>query len=321
MATAVATPAWTRLAAEGPAPREDHTWTVDAERQVAYLFGGRDGPTVHGDLWAYDLAGDAWTQVTTSSQPAGQPPSQPSARFGHEAVWVDGIGLVIFAGQAGTTLFGDLWAYDPGTNAWSELPSAGATPVARYGTCAALGPDGRLWISHGFTSENARFADTRAYDFDAGSWTDLTPADGQRPVERCLHGCWFDDAGGLVLYAGQTTGVTALGDRWRLADGAWTRLEVALPPDRNLYARAPVAGGTLIFGGQGLDGLLSDLWLLPDGGGDAVPIDPGDGPVARAGAELVSDTGRQRVLLFGGRGADGQLSDIWSLTGVALGSR
>ena len=47
--------------------------------------------------------------------------------------------------------------------------------MARYGTCAAVAPDGRLWISHGFTADGVRFSDTRAYDFATGAWTDETP--------------------------------------------------------------------------------------------------------------------------------------------------
>jgi len=80
-------------------------------RKTAYLFGGQasDG-TALGDLWAYDLANDAWSQIDASG---------PPARFGHNAAWVDGIGLVVFAGQAGpTTFYGDLWAYDPDANRW-----------------------------------------------------------------------------------------------------------------------------------------------------------------------------------------------------------
>jgi len=97
--------AWSRLDASGPAAREDHTWTADTSGGVAYLFGGRDGATAFGDLWAFDLAADSWTELA--------PDSSPPARFGHEAAWVEDIGLVIFAGQAGPTFFNDLWAYDP----------------------------------------------------------------------------------------------------------------------------------------------------------------------------------------------------------------
>jgi len=305
--------AWRALDLSGPASREDHTWTVGADGEVAYLFGGRDGTNIFDDTWAFDLSDDTWTQLA--------PSAAPPARFGHEAVWVDDIGLVVFAGQAGSTFFNDLWAYDPAANAWAELPAEGALPTPRYGSCAAIGPDDRLWISHGFTQDGTRFSDTRAYDFSAGTWTDETPADGARPVERCLHGCWWTDDGELALYAGQTTGVTALGDRWTFADGAWSQVDGSLPPDRNLYARARLDTATLIFGGQGLDGgYLDDLWLLRDGEADAEPVEPdGDLPPSRSGAELIHDAAGERVLLFGGRDGDGAHGDLWELHGAALG--
>ena len=78
---------------------------------------------MYDDLWTYSLATGAWAQVTPSG-------ASPAARFGHNAVWASGIGLVIFAGQAGSDFFNDLWAYDPGSNAWRQLPASGAIPVA-----------------------------------------------------------------------------------------------------------------------------------------------------------------------------------------------
>ena len=308
---APATVAWSEVDASGPAAREDHTWTVDPEAGIAYLFGGRDGATVFGDTWAYELATDTWTELA--------PEASPTGRFGHEAVWAEGIGLVIFAGQAGSAFFGDLWAFDPDAGAWSELPATGALPTPRYGSCAAIGPDGRLWISHGFTQDQLRFSDTRAFDFESNAWTDETP-DGGRPVERCLHGCWWTDDGQLMLYAGQTTGTTALDDRWTLADGTWSRVEGGLPPARNLYARARLDEETIVFGGQAIDGsYLGDLWLLADGSADAAPIEPvddGPQPVGRAGAELIVDAEGGRALLFGGRTSDGAIDDLWALAGL-----
>jgi hypothetical protein len=309
--------AWEPLAtAAGPAAREDHTWTLDGAGERAYLFGGRSGEPF-GDLWSYDFASDTWSELT--------PPSPtPPARFGHEAVWVEGIGLVVFAGQAGSTFFDDLWVYEPPRNRWVSLPPSGSVPVARYGTCSGVGPDGRLWISHGFTSDGVRFSDTRAYDFSGQSWTDVTPV-GEVPVSRCLHACWWTDAGQFTLYAGQTTGVTALGDLWRLdapgtAGAAWRQdAAEALPPERNLPATARWDAGTLAFGGQSIDGgFLADAWYMPDDGAPSA-LEPAGadatGPTARAGATLVADPERGRLLLFGGRNAEGALADIWALAG------
>jgi Galactose oxidase, central domain len=301
--------AWRQVAADGPSAREDHTWTVDGSGATAFLFGGREGLEVFGDLWAFDLTSDTWSAIETSDG--------PEPRFGHEAAWVDGVGLVLFAGQAGATFFNDLWAFDPSTITWRQLPSGGDVPVARYGTCAAIGPDGRLWISHGFTSDGTRFADTKAYDFADGIWADETPS-GDLPVNRCLHGCWWTSDGQLALFGGQTTGVTALDDRWLLRpDDGWAPVDGVRPDPRNLYARAHTGGATLVFGGQALDGSrLGDAWLLADGASDAIPLEIGDGgPPGRSGAELVVDAGRDRLLLFGGLGTDGALADTWELSG------
>lgn len=301
---------WTEMTRTGPAAREDHTWTVDAAGRTAYLFGGRAGSTVFDDLWAFDMESDTWSEVTI-------PGPRPPARFGHEAAWVDGIGLVVVFGQSGGSFFNDLWAFDPGAGAWQALPASGAVPVARYGSCAVVGPDGRLWISHGFTSENARFSDTAAYDFGTDAWTDETPA-GDVPVIRCLHGCWWTDAGALRLYGGQTNGVTALGDLWELsAEGApaWTAIGDDLPAERNLYARARVGAATVIFGGQGIDGAYrNDLFTLVDDADVPRPIvAEGDAPAGRAAAEMVFDADRGRLLLFGGRDDAGARADLWVL--------
>ncbi|MEX2137080.1 MAG: kelch repeat-containing protein [Chloroflexota bacterium] len=307
---------WSEQIASGPAPapREDHTWTITPDDATAYLFGGRDLATVYDDFWAYSLATGAWSRVT----PAGE---GPPGRFGHNAAWADGIGLVIFGGQAGADFFNDLWAYDPATDGWRLLPASGAVPVARYGSCAAIGPDGRLWISHGFTNEGQRFADTRAYDFEIRTWTDETPL-ADVPTRRCLHACWWTDDGGLILYGGQTTGTTALGDLWRLTPGerpgtnAWSQLqpEDGLPPDRNLNAAARWGPGTVVFGGQGLEtDYLADSWWLAD---DAVVMSLEVGarsPSARAGAELIADAASGRLLLFGGRDGDEAFGDLWQL--------
>ena len=305
---------WTSIGSADGAPpaREDHTWTVAEDGKTAYLFGGRDtAGRVFGDLWAYDLTTGRWQKVDGS----GPPP-----RFGHNAAWVDGVGLVVFAGQSAASFYNDLWAYDPDAHRWRELPSHGAVPVARYGSCATVGLDGRLWISHGFTSEGSRFADTRAYDFTTHEWSDETPA-GERPVERCLHACWWTDDGRFALYAGQTTGTPALGDLWSLTPGprigtnAWSELPAQLrwPPKRQLYASARWGDGTVVFGGGALNGgFLSDTWLLQDDG-TAVRLRTGAGPAARAGAELIADPARGRLLLFGGRDADGAVRDLWEL--------
>ncbi|MEP7157853.1 MAG: kelch repeat-containing protein [Chloroflexota bacterium] len=306
-------PIWSQRSdvAAGPSAREDHTWTVNGDGSVAYLFGGRSTDGLSNELWAFDLVSDQWALLT----PTGGP---PAPRLGHTATWVPNVGLVVWSGQ-GSDFFADIWAYDPLTNAWHELPSLGDVPVARYGSCASLGPDGRLWISHGFTQDSGRFSDTRAYDFSTGTWTDMTPA-GDVPVKRCLHDCYWS-SNQLILYGGQTTGVLALGDLWAysLDDQTWREGNSTDAPPRQLYALGTGLGDSgvaLVLGGGSLDGgYLDDAWAIDPQTLDLVPRDvPGPRPAARSGATLITDPDG-RYLVFGGQNGSGLLADLWELSG------
>jgi hypothetical protein len=301
---------WAQLETTGPTPaaREDHTWTTDPANGSVWLFGGRDGATVFDDLWRFDAANRQWEQVTVTGE-------RPPGRFGHTGTWVDGVGLVVWSGQAGSTFFADLWAYDPAANSWSELTASGDVPPARYGSCAALAPDGRLWISHGFTADGGRFADTRAYSFATAAWTDLS-ADG--PIIRCLHDCLFTPDGDFILYAGQTTGQPAIGDLWsRPAEGAWMAAPGGgqEPVARQLYALAQTSGQAFVFGGGASDGAkLGDLWRLDLAtlGWEAL-APAGEPPSARSGATMAVSPADGRILLFGGTDGSSALGDTWQL--------
>ncbi|MEO6351251.1 MAG: kelch repeat-containing protein [Candidatus Limnocylindrales bacterium] len=311
-ATAIETPegppSWRELTPTGTTPgaREDHTWTVDGDGRAAYLFGGRtaDGPS--NELWSFDLDASSWTLL----EPTG---TAPTARLGHTATWVPEVGLVIWSGQGSDGFFADVNVYNPGTNTWTELPSLGAAPDARYGSCASLGPDGELWISHGFTG-SGRFSDTRSYDFATGTWTDRTPV-GEVPIQRCLHECFWSN-NRLILYGGQTNGVAALGDIWAydVASGTWAQGPEQQVPARQLYALADDGDTAIVFGGGAIDGkYLGDTLRLDAATLELSRIDRAGGPPIRSGATLILDPVRARALLFGGKDSDGVLGDTWEL--------
>jgi hypothetical protein len=124
-----------------------------------------------------------------------------------------------------------------------------------------------------------------------------------------------------VLYAGQTTGVAALGDLWVL-DGArssslaWSQVEGQLPPERRLYAHTAWLGREIVVGGAGLGGdYLDDAYVVDRDtlAFGALAID-GPSPSGRAGAELIADPSGDRLLLFGGLDEDGARDDLWELS-------
>ena len=304
---AFADPKWRKVRPErGPAGREDHTWTVDGDGRFAYLFGGRDGARDYGDLWRYDLGNDSWKRLS----PRGK---RPEPRFGHSAVWVEGHGLVVFAGQRGSDFFGDLWAFDPDAGKWRELPARGSVPKRRYGSCMVVGPDGRLWISHGFTFAG-RFDDTRAYNLKTERWAAITPG-GRKPGERCLHDCFTSASGELVLYGGQDNSVSALGDLWTMGrDREWQRHDDPRSKPRRLYAVTEAGDFAYVFGGAGEDiSAFDDLWRVDRESleFERVRVD-GNAPSARYAGALITDTEHGRLLLFGGRGSTAK-ADVWEL--------
>lgn len=306
---------WRRLSPSGPGPsaREGHSWTADPSSGLAYVFGGRDGQGALDDLWVYDLAADAWHKLRADG-PA------PKARFGHAAVWVDGVGLVVFAGQAGSaSLLADIWAYDPDANWWRELPSPGAGPAARTGSCAGVGPDVRIWISLGAPGGGTGLADTWAYDPEANRWSDETPG-GPRPVARSGHRCWWTADGRFAAYAGETNDGAALSDLWTLAapggpGAAWTRIEGEPTIPRSLPAIDRNGDRIVVVGGVGTGGVyLADIVTFDSTTLATRSVEQaGEAPGGRTGAALVDDPAAERMLLFGGRDGSGALDELWQL--------
>lgn len=259
-----------------------------------WLHGGRVEGEPLGDLWRFD--GATWEQIVVDGGPA--------PRSEHAAVWdADRDRLLVGLGEGRTSqVFDDVWSFDPSTRAWSQLATGG--PAARYGACAVLDGDGRMVITHGFSSTR-RFGDTWAFDLATATWADITPA-GARPSDRCLHACGYDPAADeVVLFGGRNDDQPYLGDTWRLGSGGWT--EVPGPgPSPRARSRGAFTDDLLVLGGNGPAGFPADAWLLRDG--SWVP-GPADAPADRQAAAVAVVDGE--VWVFGGEGPNGLLADLW----------
>ncbi len=295
-------PTWRRIDAKGPPARRDHTFTGDTPRGSAYLLGGRTGATrALGDFWIFDAARGAWKKG-----PVGPPP-----RFGHNAAVIAGK-LRVFGGQSGPDAFlNDVWEFDPDAGAWTRRSAGGsAGPAKRYGAAAAVIAD-RLIVTHGFTN-SGRFDDTWAL---ADRWTDVSPADGPRPIKRCLHRAVFwSQENALALFGGQTNGDPYLGDFWLYDPPAkrWRESKAARPPSpRNLFAMMALDDRVWIFGGRADNGALNDLHYIDSAAGGWKPFSAtGQKPSPRSGIEAAV-LEPSRALIFGGKADAGELSDLW----------
>jgi len=290
-----------------PTPRLDTPPVFDPVSGRLYVFGGDSGAGRTNDLWAYSFEQAAWIELN----PTG---AQPAARSGHTLV-LDATRrrLVVFGGQA-SGFFNDVWAYDLANNAWTQVGGDGPAPTPRYGHSAIVDSRNRMVISHGFSSRG-RFDDTWVFDLATDMWSDISP--DNRPLRRCLHDAVYDPARDqMLLFGGCASGVgpCPLGDLWALdlQTNTWRQLS-SDPPARQFYGTAfdPGTQRMILYGGDGEDGLLGDVWEYdPATDNWHEPTLTGAMPTARHRLEgaFVDGVG---VVFFGGRTSTGRTNELW----------
>jgi hypothetical protein len=299
-----------------PSPRRDHSLTFDPDRKRLYLFGGRSRGQHIGELWELDPATGAWTEL-----PAGDGP-RPAPRFGHNAFYDRAQRrLVVSMGQAGPTFFDDVWAYDPGGGAWTELGAhSGERPRPRYGAGVAYDPARhRIFVTHGFT-DGGRFDDTWQFDLAGETWQRIATS-GPLPEKRCLtRATWHPATAQLLLFGGQSDRQPYLGDLWALdvAGGAWAQHPSAPQPGpRHFYSADLVeaSGVWYLFGGDTPGGPVGDTWAYDAAARSwSLVHEPGasEAPPPRLSADAAAVDGG--LCLFGGTTKTADLDDTWLLT-------
>lgn len=205
---------WMSLHPTGALPpaRDEAAMAYDEVGQKAYLFGGRSGTTLLNDLWAYDPTANTWAKVSAAG-------AAPPARAAHSMVYDAKNGVVlVFGGETeGGADVGDLWAYDPARNSWTQVSPHGAPPSAREGAGMVYDVrDLRALIFGGSISNQTFLNDTWAYYSNTNTWTQLGPGD-IAPSVRVGPLMVYDPADGRTLLFGGydgTTGLNGLTDLW-----------------------------------------------------------------------------------------------------------
>ncbi len=168
-----------------------------------YVYGGTAdffGPIL-GDLWALDVATDAWAQVETE-----EAPDAPRTRFAAQLLADPDRGrLLVLMGHDDTDLgnSNDVYAYDPATGAWRELhpgdqlnarpdgfcdfPADFVTmesdsPERRHMFGAAIGPR-FAYVTMGKT-DCGNVNDVWSMDLSDGTWQMLSAATEGESCER-----------------------------------------------------------------------------------------------------------------------------------------
>jgi len=251
--------AWIELSPTGdlPAARSGHTMVLDAARRRLVVFGGQ-AAGFFNDVWAYDLAGNTWTQV------GGADPA-PTPRYGHSAIVDSRNRMVISHGFSSRGRFDDTWVFDLATDLWSDI-SPERRPLRRCLHHAVYDPARDQMLLFGGCASGVGpcpLGDLWALDLKTETWRQLS----SDPPPRQFYGMAFDPGSQrMILYGGDGRN-GLLPDVWEYdpATDNWNEPAVvgAMPPARSRLEGAFVDGiGVVFFGGTTSAGLTNEVWLF-----------------------------------------------------------
>lgn len=242
---------------------------------------------------------------------------QPSDRLAAQSVWVPQIqSVVVFGGAAPSAFLDDMWAWNGA--AWNQVAATGPSPSPRASHAFAYDSvRGKVVLFGGTVSGGAADAETWEWD-PAASWTQMSPANA--PSARTEAAMAYAN-GQMVLFGGTVNGSGAgarLGDTWTWDGVDWTLAATTGPTARFDHAMCadPASGNLKMFGGMtqalpSLSGYSDELWSW---NGSAWTQEASlNAPPARRLHRLAFDTGRNKVLLYGGTpGGTANFADTWT---------
>lgn len=194
-------------------------YDVRADRVI--LFGGNSGGALLNDTWAYDITNDTWTNVT--------PQKGPSPRAWPQMAYDNWSGRVIlFSGEDDVYRIEgaeDTWAYDYGSNTWTNLTPPLLPPSRFWGSLAYDAATDRMVLFGGLHNRITvgwlpLLNDTWTYDYGINAWTEQPPTSTLNL--SALGGMAYDardDA--VLLYRGLATSYSEWSGASYIANDTW----------------------------------------------------------------------------------------------------
>ena len=325
---------WTKLDPSGTLPvgRDRPGVAYDVSRGFVIMFGGVNSTGMLDDTWAYDPAGNRWTDL---DPPGPAPPRRYAASMTYDTNTAQ---MVLFGGLESLTqedaLRNDTWTYDPAANRWTELDPGGSIPSPRAGHSMAYDPITRRTILFGGRNQqpggsaNLFLNDIWAYEPIANTWTELKPA-GVLPPGRLGHAMAYDSSTRRVIVFGGIgkrdpgdVSDTDFNDTWAYdpATNNWTELKPpgSLPEARHGCSMAydPSGRRMVMFGGTTANAFaLGDTWEYDCVKNIWTEIESaGLSPSARLNTSLMYCDSVGQVAMFGGLSERAAMNDIWAYT-------
>lgn len=280
-----------------PSQRNRAAMVYDTARQRIVLFGGGwDTPTprVFNETWEWD--GVDWTKRTLATAPA----AREAAAMVFDSTRNR---TVLFSGRTNRdiqapTLVADTWEYDGTT--WRRIATAARPPVRTDAGIAFDSVRNRVVLTGGLNM-NAGGSLFDTWEYTGTNWVAKPAA----PTSNRT--MYFDKARAKIMVVDGLP----LNELFEYDGTSWTA--------RMISPAAPV-GGTRVFIGNrtwslgGADMVswqpLAAVWFH-DGEGWQ-DLSPGTSFPARIDPAAAFDSTRNRIVMFGGFGINGELNDTWT---------
>jgi hypothetical protein len=205
---------------------------------------------------------------------------------------------------------------------WSNLTEQlSPAPAARWAAAMAYDPaENEVVLFGGCVTLNCYPALNDTWVFAGDRWTDITNSAGPAPSPRGgAMMAWDAPDGALVLFGGGggSSPSALYNDTWEFVGNHWTNITAQLsgpsPPARFYGQIASGASGpAVLFGGSDSTGNLADTWTFSNHNWTDLTGTTGSTPTARSEGMFASDPRDGYLLLTGGTGGSGYLSDSWS---------
>lgn len=241
----------------------------------------------------------------------------PSARLGHSITWNPATQKAVMFG--GATLTGgtnEMWAWDG--SAWASVVQGATLPSPRTGHAIAYDSARQRLVLFGGSDPASGTANSQTWEWDNVAWTQKSPTTS--PSAR-TEGAMVYGLGQMLLFGGTANGSGSgarFGDSWTWNGTNWTQVATTGPTARFDHAMAfdNAAGNIKLFGGNtqalpATGGHQNDLWSW--NGTAWTQITTTTAPPARRFHKMVFDSGRNKLVMFGGTaGGSTNFNDSWS---------
>jgi N-acetylneuraminic acid mutarotase len=296
---------WMALPISGaPTARQDQTAVWTGSEMI--VWGGYNGGYLDNG-GRYNPTANNWTAVQTNGA--------PTRRYYHTAVWT-GSEMIIWGGQGNSIFLGDGARYNPAADTWTPVTSNGA-PAGRYDhTAVWTGSEMIIWGGSYPNGTNFTYCnDGGRYNPIADSWTAL-PTTGA-PAGRQQHKAVW--TGNEMIIWGGCDGSTNIycneGGRYNPAADSWTAVATNGAPAGRFWRTAVWTGSeVIVWGGSYWNGTgntyVNDGGRYSPAGNNWTAIPSAGAPAGRQTFTAVW-TGSE-MIIFGGYGDSGYMSDPWS---------